>query len=444
MLFSGTTRVNEGGRLEIGGCDAVELAHRFGTPLYVLDEECFRAACREYHEVFSRRGGVAVYAGKSLLTLAVCRLVEEEHLGLDVVSGGELHTAMEAGFPMSRVYFHGNNKSAAELQMGLAAGIHCFVVDNFEELDRLAGLARRAGTRANILLRLTPGIEAHTHDYIRTGQVDSKFGFVIPNGQAREAAQAALSRADLNLIGLHCHLGSQIFDLQPFADAAGVMLRFAREIKEASGWECKELNLGGGLGIYYAEGDDPPSKTDLAETVLGSVRHTAHSLGLEMPKVLVEPGRSISGPAGTTLYTIGSVKTIPGVRTYVAVDGGMSDNLRPALYGAEYEACLAGRPHDTASTTVTVAGRHCESGDILIRDLKLPLPRIGEILAVGATGAYNYAMAMNYNRFPRPAMVLVRDGAADVIVRRETYADIINQDQIPARLRKRRTETALV
>lgn len=444
MLFTGTMRVNASGRLEIGGCDAVDLAHRFGTPLYVLDEACFRSACREYRKALSRFGGEALYAGKSLLTLAVCRLVEEEGLGLDVVSGGELYTAMKAEFPMSRVYFHGNNKSAEELEMGLAAGIHCFVVDNFDEMDRLDRLAVQAGTRADIMLRLTPGIEARTHAHIRTGQIDSKFGFVIPNGQAREAAKVALSRAGLNLIGLHCHLGSQIFDLEPFTGAAGIMLRFAADMGESTGWECQELNLGGGVGIYYTAGDDPPSKVDFAETVLENVRRTAAGLGIPVPKVLFEPGRSISGPAGTTLYTVGSVKTIPGVRTYVAVDGGMGDNPRPALYGAAYEACIADRPEDTARVKVAVAGRYCESGDMLIRDLALPLPRAGEILAVGATGAYNYSMAMNYNRFPRPAMVLVGDGEAEVIVRRETYADLISKDLLPARLKRRRTEAASV
>lgn len=444
MRFSGTMRVNARGHLEIGGCDAVDLAHRFGTPLYVLDEDCFRANCRAYHEALTRLGAAAVYAGKSLLTLAVCRLVEEEGLGLDVVSGGELYTAIQAGFPMSRVYFHGNNKSEEEMKMGLTAGVHRFVVDNFSELDRLDDLAGEAGTQADILLRLTPGIEAHTHDYIRTGQIDSKFGFVIPNGQAREAVKAALSRANLNLVGIHCHIGSQIFDLEPFTDAAGSMLHFAAEMSRETGWVCSELDLGGGLGIYYVEGDDPPSVIDFAETVVGSVRHAAEELGIPVPKVVFEPGRSIAGPAGTTLYTVGSIKTIPGVRTYVAVDGGMGDNPRPALYGAEYEACIANRPLDTSPVSIAVAGRYCESGDMLIPDITMPVPRTGEILAVGATGAYNYSMAMNYNRFPRPAMVLVKDGEADVIVQRERYADLISKDLIPARLNKCKTKVASV
>lgn len=444
MRFSGTMRVNASGHLEIGGCDAVDLAHRFGTPLYVLDERCFRGNCRAYHEAFSRVGATVLYAGKALLTLAVCRIVEEEGLGLDVVSGGELYTAIQAGFPMSRVYLHGNNKSVDELKMGLSAGVHRFVVDNFDELDQLHRLAADQGTQANILLRLTPGIEAHTHDYIRTGQIDSKFGFVIPNGQAREAVHAACSRPGLNLVGLHCHIGSQIFELEPFQDAAAIMLRFAAEMSRETGWSCQELDLGGGLGIYYAEGDDPPSIRDFAGTVLESIRDTAQKLDTPMPKVLFEPGRSIAGPAGTTLYTVGPVKKIPGVRTYVAVDGGMGDNPRPALYGAEYEACIANRPLDGSPEKLSVAGRYCESGDMLIHDIAMPLPRSGEVLAVTATGAYNYSMAMNYNRFPRPAMVLVGDGAAELIVRREAYADLIRNDLIPARLRKNKSKVASV
>ncbi|MDP3050606.1 MAG: diaminopimelate decarboxylase, partial [Eubacteriales bacterium] len=337
------------------------------------------------------------------LTLAICRIVDEEGLSLDVVSGGELYTALQAGFPMDRVYFHGNNKSADEIRMALAAGVHRFVVDSFDEIDLLDTLAREAGATANVLLRLTPGIEAHTHDYIRTGQIDSKFGFVIPNGQAREAVNSVLARENLALRGLHCHIGSQIFDLEPFWDAAQILLGTARQARDEHGWVCEEIDLGGGLGIHYTEGDDPPSVTDLAGTVIRTVQDTATRFSLPTPKVLVEPGRSISGPAGTTLYTVGTVKTIPDVRIYVSVDGGMGDNPRPALYGSVYECCLANRPLEEADAKVSIAGRYCESGDMLIWDADLPLPRVGDVLAVSATGAYNYTMAMNYNRFPRPA-----------------------------------------
>jgi diaminopimelate decarboxylase len=431
-------KVNAAGNLEIGGCDTVKLAESFGTPLYVMDEEYLRSNCRSYYAAFNKHGADAIYAGKSLLTLAICRIVDEEGLSLDVVSGGELYTALQAGFPMDRVYFHGNNKSADEIRMALAAGVHRFVVDSFDEIDLLDTLAREAGATANVLLRLTPGIEAHTHDYIRTGQIDSKFGFVIPNGQAREAVNSVLARENLALRGLHCHIGSQIFDLEPFWDAAQILLGTARQARDEHGWVCEEIDLGGGLGIHYTEGDDPPSVTDLAGTVIRTVQDTATRFSLPTPKVLVEPGRSISGPAGTTLYTVGTVKTIPDVRIYVSVDGGMGDNPRPALYGSVYECCLANRPLEEADAKVSIAGRYCESGDMLIWDADLPLPRVGDVLAVSATGAYNYTMAMNYNRFPRPAMILVRDGEAELIVRRESYADLIRNDVIPARLRKPR------
>ncbi|MBU4532333.1 MAG: diaminopimelate decarboxylase [Eubacteriales bacterium] len=438
MRFTGTMKVNAAGNLEIGGCDTVKLAESFGTPLYVMDEEYLRSNCRSYYAAFNKHGADAIYAGKSLLTLAICRIVDEEGLSLDVVSGGELYTALQAGFPMDRVYFHGNNKSADEIRMALAAGVHRFVVDSFDEIDLLDTLAREAGATANVLLRLTPGIEAHTHDYIRTGQIDSKFGFVIPNGQAREAVNSVLARENLALRGLHCHIGSQIFDLEPFWDAAQILLGTARQARDEHGWVCEEIDLGGGLGIHYTEGDDPPSVTDLAGTVIRTVQDTATRFSLPTPKVLVEPGRSISGPAGTTLYTVGTVKTIPDVRIYVSVDGGMGDNPRPALYGSVYECCLANRPLEEADAKVSIAGRYCESGDMLIWDADLPLPRVGDVLAVSATGAYNYTMAMNYNRFPRPAMILVRDGEAELIVRRESYADLIRNDVIPARLRKPR------
>ncbi|MEW6458509.1 MAG: diaminopimelate decarboxylase [Bacillota bacterium] len=438
MRLHGTMRVNEKGHLEIGGCDAVDLVRVFGTPLYVLDEALFRENCRSYRVAFARGGGGVLYAGKALLTLAVCRLVEEEGLGLDVVSGGELYTAVQAGFPMDRVYFHGNNKTADEVRMALGAGVHRFVCDSFDELDLLGRLAVELGKECDLLLRLTPGIEAHTHDYIRTGQIDSKFGLAIPNGQALEAVRRCLEQPALKLRGLHCHIGSQIFELEPYADAARILMEFARQVRDVTGWVIEELDLGGGLGIYYSPGDDPPAVKTLAETIFGAVAQAAASEGLPIPKVLVEPGRSIAGPAGTTLYTVGTVKEIPGVRTYVAVDGGMGDNPRPALYGARYEACLANRMNGRLDTlAVSLAGRCCESGDLLIRQADLPPVRVGDVVAVSCTGAYTYSMASNYNRFPRPAMVLVRDGSAELIVRRESYADLIRNDIVPVRFRTR-------
>ncbi len=439
MRLHGTMQVNEKGRLEIGGCDTVDLARVFGTPLYVLDEALFRENCRSYRLAFAGGNGGVLYAGKALLTLAVCRLVEEEGLGLDVVSGGELYTAAKAGFPMNRVYFHGNNKTADEVRAALRAGVHRFVCDSIDELDLLGRLAAEQGRECSLLLRLTPGIEAHTHDYIRTGQIDSKFGLAIPDGQALEAVRRCLEHPALRLRGLHCHIGSQIFELEPYADAARILLAFAGRVRDVTGWVIEELDLGGGLGIYYGPGDDPPAVPDLAKTILGAVAQAAGSENLPIPRVLVEPGRSISGPAGTTLYTVGTVKEIPDIRTYVAVDGGMGDNPRPALYGARYEACLANRMDELVHTAgVSLAGRYCESGDVLIRQAHLPPVRVGDLVAVSCTGAYTYSMAGNYNRFPRPAMVLVRDGSAELIVRRESYADLIRNDVLPARFRPRK------
>jgi diaminopimelate decarboxylase len=423
-------RVNPAGELEIGGITASTLAGKFGTPLYVIDEALFRENCRRYREAFGP-GNRVVYAGKALLCTAVCRLAEEEGLCLDVASGGELYTALKAGFPPERIYFHGNNKSPEEIRQGLEAGVGRFVVDSLYELDLLSRLAGEAGKQPVILLRLTPGIEAHTHEYVRTGQIDSKFGLPIATGQALAGVRRALACPNLKLVGLHCHIGSQIFDLEPFREAARVMLSFAAEVRAATGWFPEELNLGGGLGIYYVSGDDPPAIEELAAAVLGAVRQTCAELGVPQPRVVVEPGRSIAGPAGTTLYTVGAVKEIPGVRLYVMVDGGMNDNIRPALYQARYEAALANRITDEPTATVTVAGKCCESGDVLIQNVRLPYPAPGDILAVPATGAYNYTMSMNYNRLPRPAMVLVKEGRAEVIISRESLEDLVRNDRVP-------------
>lgn len=430
MLLRGTMQVNPAGELEIGGITASTLAGKFGTPLYVVDEALFRENCRRYREAFGPDNRV-VYAGKALLCTAVCRLAEEEGLCLDVASGGELYTALKAGFPPERIYFHGNNKSPEEIRQGLEAGVGRFVVDSLYELDLLSRLSGEAGKHPGILLRLTPGIEAHTHEYVRTGQIDSKFGLPIATGQALAGVRRALACPNLKLLGLHCHIGSQIFDLEPFREAARVMLSFAAEVQAATGWFPEELNLGGGLGIYYVSGDDPPAIEEFAAAVLGAVRQTCVELGVPQPRVVVEPGRSIAGPAGTTLYKVGAVKEIPGVRLYVMVDGGMNDNIRPALYQARYEAALANRITDEPAATVTVAGKCCESGDVLIQDVRLPYPAPGDILAVPATGAYNYTMSMNYNRLPRPAMVLVKEGRAEVIVSRESLEDLVRNDRVP-------------
>ena len=437
MRLHGTMRINEMGHLEIGGCDAVQLAEEFGTPLYVLDEDCFRQNCRRYYRSFTELYGAEVaYAAKALINTAVCQMVEEEGLSLDVVSGGELYTALKAGFPAGRIYFHGNNKSKDEIVMALRAGVGRLMVDNLYELSLIDALAAAAGQKAGVILRLTPGIEAHTHEYIKTGQVDSKFGLVIENGQAMEGVKAALEMENVELKGFHCHIGSQIFELKPYAHAARVMMDFARKVYRETGYWLEELDLGGGLGIYYAEGDCPPPVEDYAQVVMSTVLDKAAEYGLAAPKVIVEPGRSICGPAGTTLYTVGAVKEIPGVRTYVAVDGGMSDNPRPALYRARYEACLANKAGQRAARTVSIAGKCCESGDMLIWDIALPDPEPGDILAVSCTGAYNYTMSMNYNRLPRPAMVLAGEGRAELIVRRESYEDLVRNDLLLGKVKK--------
>lgn len=432
MRLNGTMRVNEKGRLEIGGCDTVELAHEFGTPLYVLDEANFRQNCRDYHRYFKQPYGTEVaYAGKTLLNLAVCRMIEQEGLALDVVSGGELYTAFKAGFPAEKLYFHGNNKSPAELQMALQAGIGRYMVDNVYELELLNRLAGQTGKKAAVILRLTPGIEAHTHEYIKTGQIDSKFGLVVENGQALAGVKNALKLPNIRLKGLHCHIGSQIFELSSYAHAAEVMMSFAQLLREQTGYTIEELDLGGGLGIYYTEGDEPRSIQEYADVVMGSVLNLASAYKYPVPKVIVEPGRSISGPAGSTLYTVGTVKDIPGIRKYVAVDGGMGDNPRPALYQARYEACLANKAEQPSVEVVSVAGKCCESGDMLIWDIKLPAAEPGDILVVPCTGAYNYTMSMNYNRLGRPAMVLVNNGRADLIIKPESHADLIRNDLVP-------------
>ena len=436
MKLQGTMTINEGGHLCIGGCDTVNLVKKFGTPLYVMDEEHLRQICREYYQSFILKypDNQVLYASKAFLTKAMAKIIKQEKLGLDVVSGGELYTAIQAGFPPERLYFHGNNKSAAEIRKALDCKIGRFVVDNFYELELLNDLCKERESKAEILLRISPGIEAHTHEYIRTGQIDSKFGMAISTGQALEIVQKALSLDYLDLKGIHCHIGSQIFEINSFCHAAEVMMEFLKKIKEETGRELPELNLGGGVGIYYQEGDTPAPISQFAELIMQTVREKAKELQINTPKVIIEPGRSIVGTAGTTLYTIGSIKHIPNIRTYVAVDGGMGDNPRPALYQAKYEAAVANKMQREATELVSITGKCCESGDMLIWDIKLPPLVSGDILAVSCTGAYNYSMSGNYNRLPRPAVVLVNQGQAELIVARETYQDLVRNDLIPTRL----------
>lgn len=415
----------------------MDLAEVFGTPLYVMDEAVIRENCRNYLEAFSScPGSEVLFASKSCMNRSLCRIIEDEGLSLDVVSGGELHTALSVGYPAEKIYFHGNNKTPDEIRDALEAGLGCFVVDSLQELKLLSQLASGLGKKARLLLRLTPGIEAHTHEFIRTGQLDSKFGLPLATGQAMEAVRLALQLPGLELVGIHSHIGSQILEVAPFALEAEVMLDFLAEVWKTTGTKLEILDLGGGLGIHYVEDDDPPTVAAYAATIIEKLQVRAEELGIEVPRLLVEPGRSIVGEAGVTLYHVGTIKEIPGVRTYVSVNGGMGDNPRHALYGSRYRALLANKADRTPKAMVTVAGRHCESGDILIRNLALPEVAVGDLLAVLATGAYNYSMASNYNRFPRPAMVLVRDGMAQLIVRRETYADLESLDLLPDRLRR--------
>lgn len=430
--------INEAGRLVLGGCDAVQLAKTYGTPLYVVDEGVFRERARRWREALRRHAdqGRVLYAGKALLTAAIVRIVEEEQLGLDVVSGGELYTALAAGFPPERIYFHGNNKSEAELQDALAADVGHIVVDGEEELLFLASLARARGVTARVLLRITPGIEAQTHTYVQTGQIDSKFGFPLKDGLALQGARLAASLEGLELVGYHSHIGSQILDTGAFEAAAERLLDFVAEAREITGVEPRQLNVGGGLGIRYTGGDKEPDIESFVEKVAKRVVAGCRARGLAKPMLLFEPGRSIAGPAGTTLYSVGFQKTIPGVRTYVAVDGGMGDNPRVALYDARHEAVLANKAAERPTEVVSVAGKYCETGDMLLYDVPLPKPERGDVLAVFDTGAYNYSMASNYNRLPRPAVVLVGNGRHDVIVRRETYADVTVRDVLPERLRR--------
>lgn len=431
MFVSNHINVNEKNHLSIGGCDCLDLVKEFGTPLYVLDEATIRENCRLYVDSvnkFYNGNGRILYASKALCTGAVLKIADQEGLGLDVVSGGELYTAHKAGFPMEKIYFHGNNKTEDEIAMALEFGVGRFVVDNETELAALSRLAKEKGTTAHILFRIKPGIDAHTHDFIRTGQIDSKFGVALETGEALAIIKKAVAADNIDYCGIHCHIGSQIFDLQPFCEAASVMMGFIKEIKTVCGVETKELNLGGGFGISYTEADDPLPYGTFMEAVSRVIHEEAEKHGVLLPFILMEPGRSIIGPAGVTLYTVGSVKKIPNIRTYVSVDGGMTDNPRYILYQSDYDFLNALRAGDEKTEVVTVAGKCCESGDLLGEHVTIQPVCPGDILAVLATGAYNYSMASHYNRLPNPAVVLTKDGSARVIVKRETYEDLVRND----------------
>jgi diaminopimelate decarboxylase len=435
LYLSENMKINDAGHLQIAGIDAVALVKEYGSPLYVLDEQVFRKNCRKFRDAFSVLGdSLVIYASKTLSCLATCAMVKEEGLGLDIVSGGELYTALQVGFPAEKIYFHGNNKTKEELRYAVSNHIGRIVVDSLWELELLDQVCKELNQTQDIMLRISPGIEAHTHEYIKTGQIDCKFGFTLSNGQALEAVKKVLQTPTVSLIGIHCHIGSQIFEMDSFRHAAEVMVGFLSELKQNFQLEMEELDLGGGFGIYYSSGDEPEQAQKWAEAVMNTVKTKCQVMGLKIPKVIVEPGRAIAGPAGTTLYTVGSIKDIPGIRKYVSVDGGMTDNPRPILYQAKYEAIVANKADREPTETVSIAGHCCESGDMLIWDIELPAIESGDIIAVSATGAYNYSMASNYNKFPRPAMVLVNDGTASLIIKRESYQDIVRNEIMPEHL----------
>jgi diaminopimelate decarboxylase len=416
LVYPEASRVNERGHLEVAGCDVVELAEEFGTPAYIYAEDDMRARARAYRKAFERRGGAAevLFASKSLPCTAAYRLFSEQGLSVDVASGGELHMALRAGFDPARIHMHGNNKSDEEILFAARSGVGHLILDSFDEIERCERLLEAP---QDVLIRITPGIKPSTHDYVQTGQLDSKFGFGIADGLAARAIERVLGSDLLNLTGLHAHIGSQIFELEPYTLAI-------RALGELAGDWCRIVNVGGGLGIAYTAEDEPPSIDAYAEV---KMRGIAEVFG-EGVRVLVEPGRSLVGNAGVTAYRVGTVKEIPSIRTYVAVDGGMSDNMRPMLYGSRYEALIADRAAEPADSRATIAGMHCESGDIIVRDAMLASPAVGDVLVTPATGAYGYAMASNYNGVPRPPVLFCRDGEARVVVRRETYEDLTSRD----------------
>jgi diaminopimelate decarboxylase len=431
MFHSDCLGINEQNHLTMGGADTVKLAEKYGTPLYLMDEDMIRNTCRVYKnsiDEFYGGNGLVLFASKAFSCKYIYKVVNEEGLGADVVSGGELFTALAAGFPAKKIYFHGNNKTYDEIEMAIDAGVGRLVVDNAYELDLIDEICTKKGKTADILFRIKPGIDAHTHDFVKTGQIDSKFGVALENGEAEEIIRLALQKKTLRIVGVHCHIGSQIFDLEPFKLAAEVMMNFMADMKDRYGLEIAELNLGGGYGITYTAEDDPIEYHEYIKAVSKVISDVAEKRGIQIPFVLMEPGRSIVGSAGITLYTVGAVKEIKGIKKYVFVDGGMADNPRYILYESKYDALLANRANETADDTVTIAGKCCESGDVLVQNAKLPKANPGDTLAVLATGAYNYSMASNYNRLAKPPVVMISKGEDKLVVRRETYEDLLRND----------------
>lgn len=430
-VFPDTARIDAQDHLVIGGCDTLDLAAQYGTPLYVFDEDTLRARCRSFKHEFQVRypASHVVYACKAYINPALARIINEEGLGVDVVSGGELAIIQSIGFPLEHVYFHGNNKTPDEIEQAIESGIGRVVADSFHELDLLDRIAGAAGKVQDILIRVSPGVDPHTHVHTTTGTLDSKFGLAIQTGHAAEAVRQALAASNLRLRGLHFHLGSPIFELEPYRIATDLVLRFAAGLRE-EGLQLEEFSPGGGFAIAYTRDKEPPAIGEYAETIVSTLTSTCESLGMDAPTLIIEPGRSIIGPAGVALYQIGAIKDIPGVRKYVSVDGGMGDNIRPALYQAVYEVVAAGKVNRKPVEKVTIAGKYCESGDILASDVMLPEVSAGDVLAIPAAGAYCPSMASNYNLNPRPPIVLVKDGDSRLIRRRESYQDMMLCDVV--------------
>ncbi|MEI8378157.1 MAG: diaminopimelate decarboxylase [bacterium] len=433
-IYPKTFKINDFGHAQIGGCDLLELAQKYGTPLYIYDEQTIRDICNDYKQAFYKYPNIQpMFAAKAFMTKAMVAILKSEGFGLDVVSGGEIYTAHSVGFDMSKTLFNGNNKSLDELELALNVGVGRFSVDNFLELEMLDALCEKQNKKVDILLRITPGIECHTHEYIQTGHLDSKFGFDLT--QIDEAVSLIKDKyQNLNLKGLHAHLGSQIFETQVYYDAVQVSLEQFKLIKDKFGIVLTELNIGGGLGITYVSGDNPPSVSQIADVIISSLEEHAEKYNLRLPKLYLEPGRSIVGTAGVTIYNVGSTKQVPKGKKYVALDGGMADNPRPAMYQAEYTAIVANKPNAPKEEMVTLVGRFCESGDVIIENIELPKLEQGDIVCVFNTGAYGYSMSSNYNRVLKPAVVLVNSGQSDIIVKRESYEELVACDEVPARL----------
>ena len=431
MILHSHFDVNEKGHLTIGGMDTVALAEEFGTPAYILDENVIRNNCRTYLRAATESFGadaLPLYASKALCFTEIYRIAAEEGMGVDCVSGGELYTAKKAGFPADKIYFHGNNKTDRDIKDAIEMGVGTFVVDNLDELDALSKEAASRGITQRILLRITPGIDPHTHKAVVTGNVDSKFGSAIVTGQAMEIVKKAIAADGIDLAGIHCHIGSQIFDIEPFADAADIMANFMATVKKECGYELRELNLGGGLGVAYTEYDPRIDYAASIKEISKIVTGICKKHGITMPRVILEPGRSLVAAAGITLYTVGSVKQIPGFKNYISVDGGMPDNPRYALYQSQYTAIIANKATAPRDFKATIAGRCCESGDLIGENMSIQKAERGDILAVLVTGAYNYSMASNYNRIPRPPVVMLANGDSYLAVKRETVEDIVRLD----------------